>query len=134
MRRTKIVCTVGPATDSADRLRQIIAVGADILRLNFSHGTDTKHQVVARRIRAVADALGKPVAILQDLPGPKIRWANLAPKRSSLARATDSRSPLRTWLGISSASRSTTQILRMKFDPDKRSYWLMARLNSKLKM
>ena len=73
MRRTKIVCTVGPATDSADKLRQIIAAGADVLRLNFSHGTDGEHQAVARRIRAIADDLGKPVAILQDLPGPKIR-------------------------------------------------------------
>lgn len=77
MRRTKIVCTIGPATASAERLRQIIEAGADVLRLNFSHGTDAEHQATARRIRAVADALGKPVAILQDLPGPKIRLGYL---------------------------------------------------------
>ena len=73
MRRTKIVCTVGPATESAERLRQIIEVGADVLRLNFSHGTLDEHQATVRRIRAIAAEVGKPVAILQDLPGPKIR-------------------------------------------------------------
>ena len=73
MRRTKIVCTIGPATSSAETLRQIIEAGADVLRLNFSHGTPAEHQETARRIRAVATAVGKPVAILQDLPGPKIR-------------------------------------------------------------
>ena len=73
MRRTKIVCTIGPATSSAEALRQIIEAGADVLRLNFSHGTPAEHQETARRIRAVATAVGKPVAILQDPPGPKIR-------------------------------------------------------------
>lgn len=73
MRRTKIVCTVGPATASAEKLRQIIEAGADVLRLNFSHGTEVEHQETARRIRSVAAEVGKPVAILQDLPGPKLR-------------------------------------------------------------
>lgn len=73
MRRTKIVCTIGPATAATDKLRDIIRAGADILRLNFSHGTIAEHQETARRIQAVAAELGKPVAILQDLPGPKIR-------------------------------------------------------------
>jgi pyruvate kinase len=54
-------------------LRQVIEAGADVLRLNFSHGTDAEHQETARRIRAVSAEVGKPVAILQDLPGPKIR-------------------------------------------------------------
>jgi pyruvate kinase len=84
VRRTKIVCTVGPATDSVDRLRQIIEAGADVLRLNFSHGTDAEHQATARRIRAVADELGKPVAILQDLPGPKIRLGRFSTERVQL--------------------------------------------------
>lgn len=73
MRRTKIICTVGPVTESAERLRQIIKAGADVLRLNFSHGTPDEHRIVLKRIRSIADELGKPVAVLQDLPGPKIR-------------------------------------------------------------
>ncbi|HZD40969.1 MAG TPA: pyruvate kinase, partial [Terriglobales bacterium] len=72
-RHTKIVCTVGPATNSAEMLRKIVEAGADVLRLNFSHGTPADHRETAMRIRAVAEELKKPVAILQDLPGPKIR-------------------------------------------------------------
>lgn len=73
VRRTKIVCTVGPATTTAEKLRELIDAGADVFRLNFSHGTPGEHRKVAQRIRALATELGKPVAILQDLPGPKIR-------------------------------------------------------------
>jgi pyruvate kinase len=73
MRRTKIICTVGPATESAEMLRKLVEAGTDVFRLNFSHGTVSGHQSVIRRIRAVAEETGKPVAILQDLPGPKIR-------------------------------------------------------------
>ena len=73
MRRTKIVCTVGPATESAEMLRKLVEAGTDVFRLNFSHGTVSEHQSIIRRIRDVAEETGKPVAILQDLPGPKIR-------------------------------------------------------------
>ncbi|MGH7848162.1 MAG: pyruvate kinase [Candidatus Binatia bacterium] len=73
MRRTKIICTVGPVSESAEMLRKLVEAGTDVFRLNFSHGTVTGHQTVMRRIRAVAEEIGKPVAILQDLPGPKIR-------------------------------------------------------------
>jgi pyruvate kinase len=73
MRRTKIICTVGPASESAEMLRNLIEAGADIFRLNFSHGTVAGHQSIIRSIRTVADDIEKPVAILQDLPGPKIR-------------------------------------------------------------
>jgi pyruvate kinase len=73
MRRTKIICTVGPASESGEMLRTLVEAGTDIFRLNFSHGTVARHQAVIRRIRAVAEEIGKPVAILQDLPGPKIR-------------------------------------------------------------
>lgn len=73
MRRTKIICTVGPSTESPSKLREIIRAGADVLRLNYSHETPDEHHVKARAIREVAAELGKPVAILQDLPGPKIR-------------------------------------------------------------
>jgi pyruvate kinase len=73
MRRTKIICTVGPVTESAEMLRKLVVAGTDVFRLNFSHGTVSGHQSIMRRIRDVAEEIGKPVAILQDLPGPKIR-------------------------------------------------------------
>jgi pyruvate kinase len=53
MRRTKIICTVGPASESTEMLRKLVQAGTDVFRLNFSHGTVTKHQAVIRRIRAV---------------------------------------------------------------------------------
>jgi pyruvate kinase len=73
MRRTKIICTVGPASESAEMLRKLVEAGTDVFRLNFSHGTVAGHQSIIHRIRTVAEEIEKPVAILQDLPGPKIR-------------------------------------------------------------
>lgn len=72
-RRTKIVATIGPATSSPEMLKAIIEAGATTLRLNFSHGTHADHQRSIRLIRQTAFELNRPVAILQDLQGPKIR-------------------------------------------------------------
>ncbi|MBD2292137.1 pyruvate kinase [Anabaena sphaerica FACHB-251] len=73
LRRTKIVATIGPATSSPEMLKAIIEAGATTLRLNFSHGTHADHQRSIRLIRQTAFELNRPVAILQDLQGPKIR-------------------------------------------------------------
>ena len=73
LRRTKIVCTMGPATDRDNNLEKIIAAGANVVRMNFSHGTPDDHIERAARVRAIAKKLGKTVAILGDLQGPKIR-------------------------------------------------------------
>lgn len=73
MRRTKIVCTVGPAIDNEECLKQVVEAGADVFRLNFSHGTPDEHRRRVAMIRAVEKTLDKPLAILQDLPGPKLR-------------------------------------------------------------
>lgn len=73
VRRAKIVCTIGPAVDSRDKLRRLIEAGMDVARLNFSHGVVEDHRERARLIREESQALGKPIAILQDLCGPKIR-------------------------------------------------------------
>ena len=78
MRRTKIVATLGPATDSEERIRELIQAGLDVVRLNFSHGTQAEHAERVARIRSIAAAMDKPVAILQDLQGPKIRTGELA--------------------------------------------------------
>lgn len=72
-RRTKIVATIGPATSSPEVLRDLIEAGATTLRLNFSHGTHDDHLRSIRLIRQVSFELNQPVAILQDLQGPKIR-------------------------------------------------------------
>ncbi len=72
-RRTKIVATIGPATSKPGVLRNLIQAGATTLRLNFSHGTHEDHQRNIRLIRQTAFELNQPVAILQDLQGPKIR-------------------------------------------------------------
>ena len=76
--RTKIVATVGPATLSPDVLRQLIEAGATTLRINFSHGTQQDHQKAIRLIRQTAFELNRPVGILQDLQGPKIRLGKFA--------------------------------------------------------
>ncbi len=72
-RRTKIVATIGPATNTPDVLKALIKAGATTLRLNFSHGTHDEHQRNIRLIRQTAFELNQPVGILQDLQGPKIR-------------------------------------------------------------
>lgn len=81
MRRTKIVATLGPASDSEAQLRQLIEAGLDVARVNFSHGTHEEHAARIARVRAQAEAVGKPVAILQDLQGPKIRTGELKNKQ-----------------------------------------------------
>jgi pyruvate kinase len=73
MRRTKIVATIGPASQDPDTLAKMIEAGLDVARLNFSHGTRELHAENAERVRAAAGRVGRQVAILQDLPGPKIR-------------------------------------------------------------
>ncbi|ARD38207.1 pyruvate kinase [Edwardsiella ictaluri] len=73
LRRTKIVTTLGPATDRDNNLEKIISAGANVMRLNFSHGTPEDHQQRANKVREIAAKLGRHVAILGDLQGPKIR-------------------------------------------------------------
>lgn len=73
MPSTKIVCTLGPATDTDNRVRDLILAGMNVARLNFSHGTHADHVRRITQVRRVAAELGKPIGILQDLSGPKIR-------------------------------------------------------------
>jgi len=72
-KKTKIVCTIGPATDSEEKLTELIKVGMNVMRLNFSHGDLAEHQIRIDRIRKIKQKIGIPIAILQDLSGPKIR-------------------------------------------------------------
>jgi len=82
MRRTKLVCTIGPAT--VDRVGELVDAGMDVARINFSHGTAERHADTADRVREAADAAGRPVAILVDLSGPKIRLGDLTDGEAQL--------------------------------------------------
>ncbi len=73
MRRTKIVATIGPASADPETLVRLVEAGMDVARLNYSHGTLEEHSGTVQRIREAAGRAGRPVAILQDLPGPKLR-------------------------------------------------------------
>jgi pyruvate kinase len=77
-RRTKIVCTVGPASASAAQLEALVEHGMDVARLNFSHGEHAEHGAVVSRLRALAHQRNVPLAILQDLAGPKVRLGTFA--------------------------------------------------------
>jgi pyruvate kinase len=77
MRRTKIVVTIGPASREPDVLVRLVEAGMDVARLNYSHGSLDEHAETAERVREAASRAGRPVAILQDLPGPKLRIGTL---------------------------------------------------------
>ena len=76
-RRAKIVCTIGPASNSEEMIRELMLAGMDVARLNFSHGEHREHAEVIQRLRKVAAELGRTICILQDLQGPKIRTGRL---------------------------------------------------------
>jgi pyruvate kinase len=85
MRRTKIVATIGPASRDPEMLVRMVAAGMDVARLNYSHGTLEEHAETVRRVRDAAGRAGRPVAILQDLPGPKLR---IGPLREDVVELT----------------------------------------------
>ena len=75
--RTKVVCTIGPASSTPEALRALMLAGLDVARVNFSHGTHEQHAARIADIRTIAAELNRPVAILGDLQGPRIRVGNL---------------------------------------------------------
>jgi pyruvate kinase len=85
MRRTKIVATIGPASREPETLVRLVEAGMDVARLNYSHGTLDEHAETVRRVREAAGRAGRPVAILQDLPGPKLR---IGPLREGVVELT----------------------------------------------
>jgi pyruvate kinase len=87
--RTKIVCTIGPASGSSKILEKMANAGMNVARLNFSHGTHDEHLKYIKRIRAVSEKLEKPIAILQDLPGPRIRVGRLNGRVLALKKGTN---------------------------------------------
>ncbi|GGN96546.1 pyruvate kinase [Nocardia rhizosphaerihabitans] len=85
MRRTKIVCTLGPATATQDRIRELVESGMDVARLNFSHGEHADHADNYKMVRAASDETGRAVGILADLQGPKIRLGRFTDGRTTWA-------------------------------------------------
>src|SRR5579859_8272017 len=86
LRRTRIICTLGPASSSRATLRALIAAGMDVARVNFSHGSAEEHRDTVAAVRTVAASMGRHVGILQDLQGPKIRIGRLSSPRSEERR------------------------------------------------
>ena len=80
MRHTKIICTVGPATSSPEKLQALVEAGMNVARLNFSHGAYDAHAETFHHLRRIGKELQKPIAIMQDLCGPKIRLGKLPPE------------------------------------------------------
>ena len=85
LRRTKIVATLGPATSSPEALESIIAAGTDVVRLNFSHGSAEDHKQRAQTVLEAAAKVGRHVAILADLQGPKVRIARFINNKVQLS-------------------------------------------------
>ena len=89
MSNTKIVVTLGPACDSPDVLRQMLAHGVSIFRMNASHGTQDEHAARISKVRSVAAEQGKPAALLLDLQGPKIRLGRFETESCALSAGVD---------------------------------------------
>jgi pyruvate kinase len=102
-RGVKIVCTLGPATSSADAIGALVRAGMNVARLNFSHGRFEEHAERARLVRAAAQAEGRPVALLQDLRGPKVRIGAVEP---GTLLATGAEFTLLPGVGAGNASRA----------------------------
>ena len=96
MRRAKIVATIGPAIESPEKISEAIKAGLNVARLNMSHGDHAEHQARYNTIREESAKLGKDVAILADLQGPKIRLERFANGKDTLSPAQTSPSPPKT--------------------------------------
>ncbi|MFD4698676.1 pyruvate kinase [Streptomyces niveus] len=89
MRRSKIVCTLGPAVDSYEQLKSLIEAGMNVARLNMSHGSHPEHEERYHRVRRAAEATGRAVGVLVDLQGPKIRLETFAEGPVELVRGDE---------------------------------------------
>ena len=103
-RRTKIVATIGPACSSAEMVRALVDAGMDAARLNLSHGTHDDHAERAQLVREAEEEVGRPLALIGDLQGPKLRVGDLVNWRGTFAGRTTRRRTRRAW----SAQRADT--------------------------
>lgn len=89
MRRAKIVCTLGPATETYDQIKALIEAGMDVARFNLSHGSYTEHEERYQRVRKASDETGRSIGVLADLQGPKIRLGRFREGPVLLERGDD---------------------------------------------
>ena len=87
--KTKIVATLGPATDTNEKIKELIVEGVDVFRINFSHGDKEQHKETIQRIKTISEELSYPVSILQDLQGPKIRLGKLKAGKAFLKNGAE---------------------------------------------
>ena len=124
MRRTKIICTLGPASERLETIRELVRCGMDVARLNYSHGTHETHARAAQLVRQAADEQGRQVALLQDLSGPKIRTGRLRGRRGVQLRKGQ-----RLWLTpaeiVGSSSRVSISYDRLARDVHKKDTILL---------
>ena len=90
-RRAKIIATIGPSSDHEETMRGMIMAGMDVARLNFSHGTHREHELRILKIRDLSREIGKPISILLDLRGPKLRVGELPKEGIGLVEGTNVR-------------------------------------------
>ena len=109
-RRTKIIATIGPASDSEATLRKLVDAGMDVARLGLAHGSIDEAVERYRRIRSVAADSGRRVGILVDLPGPKIRAASFPEEGAELAQGDTIRI-------VPGSSGSTSDVVEIEYDP-----------------
>ena len=89
MRRSKIVCTLGPAVDSYEQLKTLIEAGMNVARFNFSHGSHAEHEGRYHRVRKASEETGRAIGVLADLQGPKIRLETFAEGPVELVRGDE---------------------------------------------
>jgi pyruvate kinase len=120
-RRTRIVCTLGPASWSEETIEALARAGMDVARINFSHGTHDEHAATIARVRRVEERVGRPIAILQDLQGPKIRIGALADHQTiTLRDGQPFTITTRPIIGDASAVSTTYEALPQDVKPDDR--------------
>ena len=108
MRKTKIICTIGPASENEETLTQMCLAGMNVARLNFSHGTHAEHERKIELVKRVRQKLGLPIAIMLDTKGPEYRIGTFASGKVEIK--TGDSLPPGTWQGTRRESASTIRI------------------------
>ena len=114
MRKTKIICTIGPASDSVERLKELMQAGMNVARFNFSHGTHEEHREKFARVLQAREELELPVATLLDTKGPEIRLRDVESGKAELARGQ--RFVLTTEEILGTAERASISYKNLKND------------------
>lgn len=110
MRKTKIICTIGPASENEETLTQMCLAGMNVARLNFSHGTHPEHEQKIELIKRVREKLGLPIAIMLDTKGPEYRIKTFAAGKVTIRDGSTLPSPPMRWRATRQRSASAIRI------------------------